>query len=265
MALAVVLVVGAGGVRVIGQRAGQQRFGLCVRRAARAGVQRNARLGQRCARTAADAAADQRVHAVRFEKHRQRPVAAAVCVHDLAGSDLAVLHRVQLELLRVAEMLEYQPVFIGDSDLHICILRYGLIPCAEGRAARALCAPLAAAAARPGAQLIGAALHMQQPPVHQHVRQLGARGLVQGLHCGSRHTHLPGAFLLRQAQKVDQADGLVLIYCQDDVFGRRAVQRAKAGVARRLADAPALYRTRHGKASFVWFCGQYNIINGICQ
>ena len=202
---------------------------------------------------------------MRFEKHRQRPVAAAVCVHDLAGSDLAVLHRVQLELLRVAEMLEYQPVFIGDSDLHICILRYGLIPCAEGRAARALCAPLAAAAARPGAQLIGAALHMQQPPVHQHVRQLGARGLVQGLHCGSRHTHLPGAFLLRQAQKVDQADGLVFIYCQDDAFGRRAVQRAKAGVARRLADAPALYRTRHGKASFVWFCGQYNIINGICQ
>ena len=43
-----------------------------------------------------------------------------------------------------------------------------------------------------------------------------------------RHTHLPGAFLLRQAQKVDQADGLVFIYCQDDVFGRRAVQRAKA-------------------------------------
>ena len=43
VALAVVLVVGAGGVRVIGQRAGQQRFGLCVRRAARAGVQRNAR------------------------------------------------------------------------------------------------------------------------------------------------------------------------------------------------------------------------------
>ena len=83
VALAVVLVVGAGGVRVIGQRAGQQRFGLCVRRAARAGVQRNARLGQRCARPAADAAADQRVHAVRFEKHRQRPVAAAVCVHDL--------------------------------------------------------------------------------------------------------------------------------------------------------------------------------------
>ena len=162
-------------------------------------------------------------------------------------------------------MLEYQPVFIGDSDLHICVLRYGLIPCAEGRAARALCAPLAAAAARPGAQLIGAALHMQQPPVHQHVRQLGARGLVQGLHCGSRHTHLPGAFLLRQAQKVDQADGLVFIYCQDDAFGRRAVQRAKAGVARRLADAPAFYRTRHGKASFVWFCGQYNIINGICQ
>ena len=46
VALAVVLVVGAGGVRVIGQRAGQQRFDLCVRRAARAGIQRNARLGQ---------------------------------------------------------------------------------------------------------------------------------------------------------------------------------------------------------------------------
>ena len=36
VALAVVLVVGAGGVRVIGQRAGQQRFDLCVRRAVRA-------------------------------------------------------------------------------------------------------------------------------------------------------------------------------------------------------------------------------------
>ena len=65
---------------------------------------------------AADAAADQAVHALLRQQARQGPVAAAVGVHHLAGGDGAAVHLIELELAGVPEVLEHLAVFIGDCD-----------------------------------------------------------------------------------------------------------------------------------------------------
>ena len=80
MALAVV-VVGADGVGVVAQPAGQQGLHLGVGAAGGAGVELDAGLGQGVPGPAADAAADQGVHLMRLQEARQGPVAAAVGVH----------------------------------------------------------------------------------------------------------------------------------------------------------------------------------------
>ena len=49
----------------------------------------------------------------------QRAVTAAVGGHDLLRDDHAVLHVVELELLRVAEMLKDLSVFVRHCDSHI--------------------------------------------------------------------------------------------------------------------------------------------------
>ena len=83
MPLAVV-VMGAHGIRVEHERAVQERLHRRIRAAGSAREQLDARLGQRRARTAANAAADQRIRTVRFQKAGQRAVTAAHRADDLA-------------------------------------------------------------------------------------------------------------------------------------------------------------------------------------
>ena len=75
-----------------------------------AAVEMNARFRERVARAHADAAADQSIRLRRFQKTGERAVAAAVRVHDLLSDDFAVFRIVELELLRVAEMLDRKSV-----------------------------------------------------------------------------------------------------------------------------------------------------------
>ena len=111
-------VVGTHRVRVVGQAPRQQGGHRPVGVPRRAGVESDARLGQSVSGAAADAAADEGLHAVLPQEARQGPVAAAVGVHHPAGDHRAVFHVVELELLRVAEVLEYLTVFISDCDFH---------------------------------------------------------------------------------------------------------------------------------------------------
>ena len=76
-------------------------------------VELDARLGQRSLRAHANAAADQRVHLCGFQKSGQCTVAAAVGGYDLLRDNFPVLHVIELELLRVAEMLEDLSVFVS--------------------------------------------------------------------------------------------------------------------------------------------------------
>ena len=67
---------------------------------------------------AANAAAQEGVHALGLQKASQGPVAGAVGVHHLRGEHLAVLHLVELKLGRVAKVLEHLAVFVRYCDFH---------------------------------------------------------------------------------------------------------------------------------------------------
>lgn len=63
-------------------------------------------------------AADQGIHLTVLQKASQGPVSAAIGIHHLGGGYGAVLHIIELELCRVAKVLEHLAVFIGDCDFH---------------------------------------------------------------------------------------------------------------------------------------------------
>ena len=69
-------------------------------------VELDARFGQSCLRTAADASANQSVHAVLHQESCQCAVTAAVGVNDFRMDDFAVRSFIKLELLGVTEMLK---------------------------------------------------------------------------------------------------------------------------------------------------------------
>ena len=91
----------------------------CVCGPGHATVERDACFRKCVARAHADAAADQRVRLRCFQETGERAMSAAVRVHDLFADDFAVRHVIELELLRVAEMLKDLSVFIGDCDSHM--------------------------------------------------------------------------------------------------------------------------------------------------
>jgi len=82
------------------------------------GVEQNARLIQSRPGTAADAAADQGIDLHLGQEARQGPMAAAVGGHHYSVDDLTVLHIVNLELLRMAKVLEYLTVLVSHRNTH---------------------------------------------------------------------------------------------------------------------------------------------------
>lgn len=119
MMMIVVITVGAG---VLRKDAGQQLGNRFVRRAGDAGVERDISVIQRDLRAHADAAADERIHAELLEHTGEGAVSAAGDRHDALGH-LAVFDFINLELLRMAEVLEDLTVFVGDCNfLHNTVL-----------------------------------------------------------------------------------------------------------------------------------------------
>ena len=113
-----VVVVGADRVRVVLELTGQQGLHLGVRAAGGAGKEPDAGLRQGIPGAAADAAADQRVYPVGLQKAGQGPVAAAAGAHHLAGGHFAAVDLIELELFRVAKVLEHLAVVVGYRDFH---------------------------------------------------------------------------------------------------------------------------------------------------
>ena len=81
-------------------------------------VELDARFGQCCLRTAADASANQSVHTVLHQEACQCAVTTAVGVNDFRMSDFAVHSFIKLELLGVTEVLKDLTVFIGNCNFH---------------------------------------------------------------------------------------------------------------------------------------------------
>ena len=91
---AAVAVMGTGRLRAFGKFAAQKGFCRAVGTAGNARIHADARLGERRDRTAADAAADERLYAALAQKSRQCAVAEAV-----RGDDLGSTHRVPFHII----------------------------------------------------------------------------------------------------------------------------------------------------------------------
>ena len=116
-AMLVVMVVTVN-IGIVAQTSAEQCAHCRVSVPADTAIELDTRLGQSCLRTAADAAADQSVHAVLHQEACQCAVTAAVGVNDFRMSDFAVHSFIKLELLGVAEMLKDLTVFIGNCNFH---------------------------------------------------------------------------------------------------------------------------------------------------
>ena len=93
-------------IGVVAQTSAEQSLHRCVSVPADTAVELDARFGQSCLRTAADASANQSVHALLHQEACQCAVTAAVGVNDFRMSDFAVRSFIKLELLGVTEMLK---------------------------------------------------------------------------------------------------------------------------------------------------------------
>ena len=142
-----VVVVGAAGVGVKDQRAGKISRRSAVSLAGNAAAQPDTGLCQSHLCTAANAAAQQHIYAVAHQKAHQCAVALPIGGDHLGAGNVAFLDSVQLELRRVAEVLEHLTIFIRDCDLYtknsfLCT-RFSipiLTDCAEiGKGTRGFC------------------------------------------------------------------------------------------------------------------------------
>ena len=105
-------------IGVVSKTAGEKRLYGGIRIAAYAAVYANTGFRQSLLRSAADAAADQRVHAQRPQKRCQRAMSVAVGGNKLPFPHGIALHRIDGKLLRVAKVLKDLPVFIRCCNLH---------------------------------------------------------------------------------------------------------------------------------------------------
>ena len=105
LAVLVIMVVTVN-IGIVVQTSAEQSLHRCVSVPADTAVELDARFGQSCLRTAADASANQSVHALLHQEACQCAVTAAVGVNDFRMSDFAVRSFIKLELLGVTEMLK---------------------------------------------------------------------------------------------------------------------------------------------------------------
>ena len=108
-------------IGVIAQISAEQCAYRCISVPADTAVELDPRFGECCLSTAADASANQSVHAVLHQEACQCAVTAAVGINNFHMSDFAVHSFIKLELFGVAEMLKNLTVFIGNclSLIHI--------------------------------------------------------------------------------------------------------------------------------------------------
>lgn len=244
MIVVMVIAVGAG---ILRENAGEQLGDRLIRGAGDAGIELDIGVIQRDLRAHADAAANQRIHALRGEETGERAMTAALRRDD--GTDhLAVLHFVDLELLGMAKVLENLTVFVSDCNLHQTIppMLLVLVPCdaRTGGAARALL--------RRFAQDIVPAVDDKLRFRKEEAGELDARGGIDRLHGGAGDVHPSGAFFLRERLVVDQAKAFVFIHRHMEDGQRRALRiaRDETIASGQGAHAPALAWTGHASASF---------------
>lgn len=114
-----VAAAGCGGFNVVFKCAGDERGDGSITIAFVAGVKSNVGLCQRLHGSRSEAAADHAVYRVLYEKVHHGGVTVAACGNRFGRNDGSVLHNIDLEVGRHAEVLEDGVVFDGHRDFHM--------------------------------------------------------------------------------------------------------------------------------------------------
>ena len=104
--------------RIIDQFSFQQIFYRFLRFTGSSAVNLDPGLGQSLLGSAANAAANQRIHTLGCQKACQGAVPASGRIHQSFAADLSLCHFIDLKLLGMAEMLKNTPVFIRYRYFH---------------------------------------------------------------------------------------------------------------------------------------------------
>ena len=114
-----VTAAGCGGFNIVLKRAGDERGDGSITVAFVAGIKPNVGLCQRLHGARSEAAADHAVDGVLYEKVHHGGVTVAACGNRFGRNDGSVLHNIDLEVGRHAEVLEDGVVLDGHRDFHM--------------------------------------------------------------------------------------------------------------------------------------------------
>lgn len=114
-----VAAAGCGGFNVVFKCAGDERGDGSITVAFVAGIKPDVGLCQRLHGSRSEAAADHAVNGVLYEKVHHGGVTVAACGNRFGRNDGSVLHNIDLEVGRHAEVLEDGVVFDGHRDFHM--------------------------------------------------------------------------------------------------------------------------------------------------
>ena len=117
-----VIVVVALDIRIIAEIVRKIRLDRCIARTADTAVEFDARLRKRHLCATADTSADENVSTDDRQKSHKCSVSLTVGVDYFRGYDRIILNLINLELLRVTEMLKDLSVFVSNCYFHAFIL-----------------------------------------------------------------------------------------------------------------------------------------------
>jgi len=205
-------------IGIVAQISAEQCVHRCVSVPADTAVELDARFGQSCLRTAADASANQSVHAVLHQETCQCAVTAAVGINNFRMSDFAVRSFIKLELFSVTEMLKNLTVFIGNCNFHNGIsfaifVGFFYVSSLHPTATAAVGCLLSSA------DTVVSTGDVQRFPVDKTRCDLAPCAFVNLLHGRAGNVHLCGTLLVGLPLQVNQPNDLVLVQRQQDRLG----------------------------------------------
>ena len=108
-------------IRIVGKSSCCQSFYRIICASGDAAVKLNSGFCQCILGSCSDSAADQSVYLQIRKKACQSAMPASICIYNLLLCNLPFFHIIDLELLRMSEVLEYFSVFIGYCYSHLIL------------------------------------------------------------------------------------------------------------------------------------------------
>ena len=252
LAMLVVMVITVN-IGVVAQTSVEQCAHRSVSVTADTAVELDTRFDKCCLCTAADASANQSVHAVLHQEACQCAVTASVGINNLHVDDFAVRSFIKLELFGVAEMLENLTVFIGNCNFHngisftifIGFFCVGSLHPAETAAMGCLL---------PSANAIVSSGDVQRLPVDKTRCDLAPCAFVNLLHGRTGNIHLHSTLLMGLLLQVNLPNDFVLVKRQQDRLTIATSVGAEGIDLWCVTNTTAPWRSWHG---YILLCFRY--------